>query len=390
MLSLSLCALCAGVVFRQLALDRVCPPIGDDGWRPRASSVVVAQPRRVAAVSVARRVAAERGRELGGEVGYAVRFDERSSRATRLKYVTDGLLLREALLDGELRRYGVAIVDEAHERTVHTDVLLGVLKRIQRERQQKWDAWQEAQVEGGMVGRGEGNGALSNGALSSPGSEASEEDEDEYVRPPLPPLKLVVMSATLDADAFLDFLGPNAGAVYVAGRSHPVEVLYTSAPEPDVLEAALLATVQIHLDEAPGGVLVFLTGQEEIESAASLLRERAKLLPAAAPPLEVLTLFAAQPPDSQQKVFEPVAEGHRRVVFATNIAETVRAWAFACDDTHTTHARRQHPFHPLLTFFLHPVAHFAWHQVRGGPRSDQGARLQRAHGRRLAGGDARL
>eukprot|EP00793_Prasinoderma_coloniale_P001117 PRCOL_00006108-RA len=273
----------------QLILDRVL------GGGAPSGGVVVAQPRRVAATSVARRVAAERGVPLGGEVGYAVRFDEKAdARVTRLKYVTDGLLVREALLDGTLARYAVAVVDEAHERSVHTDVLLGVLVRAQRARRAAHDA----------------------AAARAAAGDARALDGVP------PPLKLLVMSATLDADAFLDFLGDGADAVYVAGRSHPVEVLYTRSPEPDVLEAALLAVVQVHLDERPGGVLVFLTGQEEIESAESLLKERARLLPAAAGPLQVLPLFAAQTADLQERVFAPVPEGHRRVILATTIAET--------------------------------------------------------------------
>eukprot|EP00898_Chlorokybus_atmophyticus_P002603 jgi/Chlat1/3343/Chrsp23S03777 len=240
--------------------------------------IAVSQPRRVAAVTVARRVASERGCHVGGEVGYAVRFEDATTRSTRIKYATDGTLLREALLDdGLLSRYGVVIVDEAHERSVATDVLLGVLKQAQERRRRR--------------------------------------DKNR--------LRIVVMSATLDADAFQKYL-PGAALAYVQGRQYPVEVLYTSSPEPDYLDATLVAVLQAHLDagKEPGDILAFLTGQEEIDALARLLARRAALMPDTALRLQVTPIYAAMSPERQLAVFAPAPAGTRKAVLATNIAET--------------------------------------------------------------------
>jgi ATP-dependent RNA helicase DHX8/PRP22 len=214
----------------------------------------------------------------GGTVGYSIRFEDCTSPRTRLKFCTDGMLLREALLDPRLSRYSVVVIDEAHERTVHTDVLLGLLRRVLDAR------------------------------------------PDNF--------RLVVMSATLDADAFADFFG-GARAVYVQGRQYPVQVLYTPEPEEDYLDAAMLTVLQVHAEEAPGDVLVFLTGQEEIDALARLLTERAATLPptagsgaAASSSLLIAPLYAALPPEQQMTVFEPAPPGVRKVILATNIAET--------------------------------------------------------------------
>jgi ATP-dependent RNA helicase DHX8/PRP22 len=138
------------------------------------------------------------------------------------------------------------------------------------------------------------------------------------------------MSATLDADSFSDFFG-GARAVYVQGRQFAVQILYTPEPEEDYLDAAMLTVLQIHAEEAPGDILVFLTGQEEIDSLARLLADRAASLPppsdvrgdASAPhALLVAPLYAALPPEQQLSVFEPAPAGTRKVILATNIAET--------------------------------------------------------------------
>ena len=258
-------------------------------------AIACTQPRRVAAVSVARRVAEETGTALGDLVGYAIRFEDVSSAATRVKFLTDGMLLREATADANLERYGVVMIDEAHERTLQTDFLLGVLKQTQERRR----------VSGAR------------------------------------PLKLVIMSATLEADSFSKFFG-NAPVVYSRGRKFPVETFYTEEPEDDYLDAALCAVCQINESEPEGDVLVFLTGQEEIESLGRLLRARAgKQKPGlrvnelvtdrtlsetekerSVPALHVALLFAAMPPEEQMRAFEPAPPGTRKVVLATNIAET--------------------------------------------------------------------
>ena len=236
--------------------------------------IAVTQPRRVAAISLAERVSEEVGCELGQEVGYAVRFDDKSGPVTQLKFLTDGMLLREAIGDGTLSRYSVVVLDEAHERSVHTDVLLGLLREM----------------------------------IVAPGST----------------LRLVVMSATLDAELFTRFLGAERTAVrHVAGRQHPVDMFYATSSVADYIDGAMLTVLQLHAEKPLGGdVLVFLTGQEEIESLQRLLEERARKLPAAAPKLVVRTIFAALASEQQMKVFEPTPAGCRKVILATNIAET--------------------------------------------------------------------
>lgn len=242
----------------------------------------VTQPRRVAAVSVSRRVADETGTEHGKLVGYAIRFEDVSSEETRIKFLTDGMLLRESVIDPLLSKYGVIMIDEAHERTLQTDFLLGTIKGVQKLRRK------------------------------------SVEDARGRV---LPPLRVIVMSATLEASTFSKFFD-GAPVVYSRGRTFPVDMFYTEEPEEDYLDAAMWTVLQINKEEAPGDVLVFLTGQEEIETLGKMLRERASKLPANVPTLNVVLLFAALPPEEQMRVFEQTPTGTRKIVLATNIAET--------------------------------------------------------------------
>ncbi|CAN8284260.1 unnamed protein product [Cochlearia groenlandica] len=217
-------------------------------------------------MSVARRVAQEMDVEIGEEVGYTVRFEDCSSPSTVLKYMTDGMLLREAMYDPLLSRYKALILDEAHERTLSTDLLFGLLKQV---------------------------------LASRPND-----------------LKLVVMSATLDSEKFHKYFS-GAPLMKVPGRLHPVEILYTLEPEMDYLEAAVATVIQIHTCEPPGGdVLVFLTGEEEIEEACS--RIASKL----GEQVIVVPLYSTLPPALQQKIFDPTPEHVRKIVVSTNIAET--------------------------------------------------------------------
>ena len=197
----------------------------DDITLTNGLMVGVTQPRRVAAVSVSQRVSDETGTEHGKLVGYAIRFEDVSSEETRIKFLTDGMLLREAVADPFLKKYGVIMIDEAHERTLQTDFLLGTIKGVQRRRREERDR------------RGQ----------------------------TLPPLRIIVMSATLEASSFSKFFD-GAPVVYSRGRTFPVEMYYTEEPEEDYLDAAMLTVLQVNAEEAPGDVLVFLTGQEEIES----------------------------------------------------------------------------------------------------------------------------
>ena len=228
------------------------------------------QPRRVAAMSVAKRVAEEYGCRLGQEVGYSIRFEDCTSPETRIKYMTDGMLLRECLVDPLLSNYAIIILDEAHERSIHTDVLFGLCKQACNNRSD---------------------------------------------------LKLVITSATLDATKFSEFFN-NCPIFTIPGRSFPVEILYTKDPEEDYLDAALLTVMQIHLSEPQGDILVFLTGQEEIDTACQILFERMKSLGPLVPELIILPVYSALPSEMQSRIFEPAPPGSRKCIIATNIAET--------------------------------------------------------------------
>nr|KAJ0212274.1 hypothetical protein LSAT_V11C400184800 [Lactuca sativa] len=279
------------------------------GFCRDGGTIGITQPRRVAAVTVAKRVAEECGVELGQKVGYSIRFEDMTSTSTRIKYMTDGLLLREALLDPYLSRYSVIVVDEAHERTVQTDVLLGLLKDVQKKRSQK--TFSESNNNGTLV-KEENNGEGEGSSVSVV--------KPQLVRK-LNPLKLIIMSASLDARGFSEYFG-GAKAVHVQGRQFPVDILYTTQPETDCLDAALVTIFQIHLEEGPGDILVFLSGQEEIESIEGLVRENLKKLPEANQKVLILPLFSSLPSEKQMKVFAPAPVGFRKVILATNIAET--------------------------------------------------------------------
>ncbi|OIT40058.1 pre-mrna-splicing factor atp-dependent rna helicase deah1 [Nicotiana attenuata] len=230
------------------------------------------QPRRVAAMSVAARVSDELGVKLGHEVGYSIRFEDCTSEKTILKYMTDGMLLREFVGEPDLASYSVIMLDEAHERTLSTDILFGLVKDIARFR---------------------------------------------------PDLKLLISSATLDAEKFSDFFDC-APIFKIPGRRFPVDILYTIAPEADYLNAAVVTALQIHLTQPPGDgdILIFLTGQEEIGTAEEIIKHRIKGLGTKIPELIICPIYANLPTELQAKIFEPTPEGARKVVLATNIAET--------------------------------------------------------------------
>ena len=273
---------------------------------PHAKGKLVActQPRRVAAMSVAKRVADEmdgrclvlprpNGRllcptvTLGKEVGYSIRFEDMTEPGTTfLKYMTDGMLLREAMNDPDLNRYSTIILDEAHERTLATDILMGLLKDVAKRR---------------------------------------------------PDLRLIIMSATLDAQKFQRYFtinkDPPAPLFKVPGRTHPVEIFYTQEPEPDYVEAAIRTVLMIHRAEDEGDILLFLTGEEEIEDACRKIKIEADDLlnqdPDTVGPLICIPLYSSLPPAQQQRIFDPPpprrnpdSPAGRKVIVSTNIAET--------------------------------------------------------------------
>lgn len=317
--------------------------------------IAITQPRRMAAISLARRVAEEIGTPLGSsspasKVGYSVRFDNSTSPSTRIKFLTEGMLLQEMLRDPCLRQYSAVIVDEVHERGVNVDLVMGFLKNM---------------VSGGKEGRGS------------------------------IPMKVVVMSATADMQGIAKFFAdgyhspevgkngatdaddesewsgissdeekqdpeadgkghlqekmehrnhpPNGGSAgfqrdpnfqagqlssrlatcYIEGRQHEVKIIYSPEPVQDFIDAALRTIFQIHYQEPmPGDILVFLTGQETVESLEKLVKEYALGMGPELPKLLVLPLFAALPQTAQQRVFHPAPQKTRKVILATNIAET--------------------------------------------------------------------
>ncbi|MGK3737902.1 MAG: pre-mRNA-splicing factor ATP-dependent RNA helicase DHX15/PRP43 [Bacillariaceae sp.] len=243
--------------------------------------VACTQPRRVAATSIAQRVADEMDVELGKEVGYTIRFEDVTDKYnTVLKFLTDGMLLREAMHDPLLTRYSAIVLDECHERTLSTDVIMGLLMEILPKRKK--------------------------------GSEHGE-------------LKVVVMSATLDAKKFQEYFH-NAPLMKVPGRTFPVDVFYTTKPERNYVEAAVRTTLHIHQCEEEGDILVFLTGEAEIEQACEEIREKSRSMDSE---LVVYPLYSSLPPDAQRKIFSaapgprtPGGKPGRKVVVSTNVAET--------------------------------------------------------------------
>lgn len=236
----------------------------------KLGKIGITQPRRVAAMSVATRVSQEMGVKLGHEVGYSIRFEECTNDKTVIKYMTDGMLLREFLTEPNLESYSVLMIDEAHERTLHTDILFGLLKDLARAR---------------------------------------------------PDLKLIISSATMDAKKFGEYFD-DAVIINVPGRRFPVDIYYTKAPEADYIEAAVLTALQIHITQENGDILVFMTGQEEIDAAKEMLQARTRGLGKSIGELLILPIYSTLPSDMQAKIFEKTPKGSRKIVLATNIAET--------------------------------------------------------------------
>ena len=262
-------------------LPKICLELG----RGRTQLIGHTQPRRIAARSVAERIASELGTDLGDLVGYQVRFTARTSRSSRLKLMTDGILLAELQRDRQLRKYDTIIIDEAHERSLNIDFLLGYLKRL---------------------------------------------------LPKRPDLKVIITSATIDPERFArhfaDRRGRPAPIIEVSGRTYPVEVRYRplvelaesgleidTEGEPIVRDQteAIVDAVQELSAEGPGDILVFLPGEREIRDTADVLSGLE-----GRNPLEVVPLYSRLSAAEQHRVFQPSSGVGRRVVLATNVAET--------------------------------------------------------------------
>ncbi|KAG5520676.1 hypothetical protein RHGRI_033309 [Rhododendron griersonianum] len=252
------------------------------GYTKSGRAIAVTQPRRVAAVSVSRRVAQELGVRFGEEVGYAIRFEDRTSEKTCIKYLTDGVLLRESLSNPELNQYSVIILDEAHERSLNTDILLGLMKRLIKIRSTN--------------------------------------------------LKVLITSATLDGEKVSRFFS-NCPILNVPGKLFPVEIRYSSERPTSYLESSLKTAIaicannfalsEIHVREPEGDILIFMTGQDDIEKLVKKLEERVQSLEeGSCMDAVILPLHGSLPPELQVRVFSPPPPNCRRFIVATNIAET--------------------------------------------------------------------
>lgn len=253
--------------------------------------IVCTQPRRVAAMSVAKRVSDEMGTRLGDKVGYNIRFENCCSENTLIKYVTDGILLRESLDNNDLDQYSAIIIDEAHERALHTDILIGLLKRISLVR----------------VG-----------------------------------MKLIITSATMNTEKFATFFG-GVPIFNIPGRTFPIEIYFSRSSCEDYVDSAVRKVLEIHLSQPPGDILVFMTGQEDIEVTCDVINGEVDVTSSlliiqailtsqtsierlaqieGAMPISTLPVYSQLPSDIQAKIFQRAENGVRKVVVATNIAET--------------------------------------------------------------------
>ncbi|KAF9876442.1 helicase associated domain-containing protein [Colletotrichum karsti] len=240
----------------------------EDGFG-KSGMIGCTQPRRVAAMSVAKRVSEEMEVKLGSTVGYAIRFEDCTSKDTVIKYMTDGVLLRESLNEPDLDRYSCVIMDEAHERALNTDILMGLFKKILQRRRD---------------------------------------------------LKLIVTSATMNAKRFSDFYG-GAPEFIIPGRTFPVDVMFHRSPVEDYVDQAVQQVLAIHVSMDQGDILVFMTGQEDIEVTCELIQRRLDALNDP-PKLSILPIYSQMPADLQAKIFDRAAPGVRKCIVATNIAET--------------------------------------------------------------------
>ncbi|XP_053202532.1 probable ATP-dependent RNA helicase DHX35 isoform X2 [Panonychus citri] len=251
----------------------------DAGWSRGVDNLFtigITQPRRVAATSLAKRVAEERGCHLGKQVGYSIRFDDcYEPGITVIKYMTEGILIREMMSDPLLKNYSVIMVDEIHERTLQTDVLLGLMKKILRKR---------------------------------------------------PEFRLIVSSATVEVETMEDFFtedGLKTTNLAIEGRTHPVEIFFSNEPVADYLKSSVDCVIKIHETLGIGDILVFLTGQDEVEKACESLLDYARGIKDNPDyrKMFVLPLYSSLPSADQLKVFDVFPRSVRKVIVATNLAE---------------------------------------------------------------------
>lgn len=250
------------------------------GIKEKIPRIVITQPRRVAAIQMAKRVSYEKNFSLGKEVGYTIRFEDNSDECTLIKYVTDGILVRECLTDPNLSKYNIIILDEAHERSLYTDILFALCKKAVLKRNND--------------------------------------------------LRLIITSATLDTKQFSQYFN-NCPVFQISGKCYPVEQIYYPSRMEKRVETAVQLAIRIHLHEPQGHILAFLTGFEECEQACKQCfqkledlkiskKEKGKQI--VIPPILIMPLYGAQNTDEQSLVFDKAPDNCRKLIFSTNIAET--------------------------------------------------------------------
>ncbi|EGR30485.1 hypothetical protein IMG5_130770 [Ichthyophthirius multifiliis] len=257
------------------------------GYGINNKKICISLPRRIAAISIANRVAQEMNCKIGEEVGYSVRFDEKTDDdLTQIKYMTDGMLINEIQKDPLLTQYSVIMIDDIHERTINTDIILALLKKIRRKN---------------------------------------------------PVLKFVISSATLEGKKIFSFFQENqfqAKILNISGRLFPVDIFYLQESCQNYVLQALFTTLDIIYNKKEGDVLVFLTSQQEIEAFMEILYNRLTEKPAK---VKILPLYSGLPQEEQLEVFKPVDNNTRKIIISTNIAEssiTIQGIVYVIDCLH--------------------------------------------------------
>ena len=331
----------------------------------------VTQPRRVAAISLARRVAQEQGTPLGSSspastVGYSVRFDNNTSPRTRIKYLTEGVLLQEMIRDPLLEDYSCVVLDEVHERTINADLILGFIRRIigiNKERTEnpkgskdiplrvvvmsatanmraifnffknsfpQYQPGQGAQLRSFNSLRVAINGIESESKASKERKQTVDDDDDGGSESSWSGFSsseneiTTIPNQLFDGeDGDVELFSENISTCFIEGRQFPVETFFLPDPIEDLQEAALKAIFQIHTKEPlPGDIIVFLTGQDEVESLEAQVNDLSHDLGPDIPAVQAMPLFASLPHAAQQAVFQATPPRTRKIVLATNIAET--------------------------------------------------------------------